>query len=291
VRALVIGANGFIGGAIVRELSAHGYTVRAADRTQFASQIANGELVVDAAGPAPLGLVADEEATYARMRELIDGVERRGATLVFVSSFTTLVQSEHFGARWRRAVYPYFRVKETMERMVLDAGRSVVLNPSACLGPDNPTSEKSFVHLVLEQRLPAVIDRTINVIDVRDVAIAARLAARRETAGRIPLAGHNVNVHELARRIARLGGVAPPAFAVNAALAQAAAFWSETAFALMGRVPPSAIRATPLVADGVPMNISDEQRALGAFPRPLDATLRDAVRSHRFARGLERGLS
>jgi hypothetical protein len=105
--------------------------------------------------------------------------------------------------------------------------------------------------------------------------------ARRMSGHPIPLAGHNLGVYDLAARVARFGNVAPPAFAVPTAFAEAAAFWSEMMFGFAGTEPPAALRAVPLIADGRPMAISAEQRTLGVEPRPLDTTVRDAVRWHR----------
>ena len=318
--ALVIGATGHLGQAVTRDLLSRGYRVTATSRRalhpalsrldvdvrcgdaddpgHLDAWIEGHEVVVDAAAPNPLSLfVGDERAgadplAYARRRTaaLLAAVNRHDAQLGFISSFTTL---PHGGdalaaleSRWRHGAYPYFRVKQLMEDMVLAAARTgtraVVVNPAACLGPWEYKPEgSSFTRLVLSQRLPAAMRHVINVIDVRDVAASlhAALVARRHGV-QIPLAGHNIAVDELARRISRLAGVPAPTFAMDSRSSAIAAFWMEAAYAMTGRTAPNVWRAVPLIADAWPMHASAEQRALGVRIRPLDETLHDAVRWH-----------
>jgi dihydroflavonol-4-reductase len=183
-------------------------------------------------------------------------------------------------------LYPYFEAKVAMERAVIGAAREglpvVVINPAACLGPwEFRAEEMSFVHLVLSRRLPMVMEQVINVIDVRDVAMAIELALAREYFGSpIPLAGHDIAMATLAIRIAALGGVAAP-MGIDSRVASAAGFWVETAFAALGSPAPDLVGSIPLIADGFPMRPSPEQLAIGLSIRPLDDTLRDAVAFHR----------
>jgi dihydroflavonol-4-reductase len=169
---------------------------------------------------------------------------------------------------------------------VLDAvGRgitAIVVNPSAFLGPWQFRAERSsFVRMVLDGQLPAAMHHVINVIDVRDVAagIHAALEARRYGV-QIPLAGHNVAVDDLARRISAIGRVPPPAVSTDTRATVVAAFWIEAAMALTGRRAPDAWRVAPLIADAWPMERSAEQRTLGVHVRELDETLRDTVAWH-----------
>ncbi len=319
--AIVLGATGHVGQAMVRELIERGYRVTAATRQhapaaldglavridrgdadtagQLDAWIAGHDLVVDAAAPSPLHLFVSERGAqrdslaHARRRTqaLLDAVTRHGTQLAFISSFTTLPRPgdalDSFESVMRRRVYPYFRVKQLMEDMVLHAARdglpAVVVNPSAFVGPWELGAERSsFVRMVMERQLPATMHHIINVVDVRDVAalIHAAVAARRYGA-RIPLAGHDIAVDELARRIASIAGVRTPLLSTGARATVIAAFWVENALALSGGHAPDAWRAAPLIADAWPMEHSAEQRALGVRIRPLDDTLRDAVEWHR----------
>src|SRR5205085_4511529 len=118
---------------------------------------------------------------------LLGCVAREGAALGHVSSCTTLPRPEGEGAlaaleaQVRRRAHPYFAVKAAMEAMVLDAARgglrAVVINPTACLGPwDRRPRAWCVVPLLVTGQVPVMFARTMNVIDVRDVALALRLA-------------------------------------------------------------------------------------------------------------------
>jgi dihydroflavonol-4-reductase len=315
---LVLGSTGHIGQAVVRRALACGHHVTAATRQtdplalrglnveavridegliRLPDIAAGHDIIVDAASPYPLGRFPalsqgwrNVVASAVRRTELVlDAARRHRLRLAFISSFTTLPRDESafqaMESAWRRSVYPYFEAKVAMERAVIAAAREglpvAVINPAACLGPwEFRDKEMSFVHLVLSRRLPMVMEQVINVIDVRDVAMAIDLALTREYFGSpIPLAGHDITMTALAGRIAALSGVAAP-MGIDSRLASAAGFWAETAFAALGRPAPELLRSIPLIADGFRMRPSPEQLAIGLSIRPLDDTLRDAVASH-----------
>ena len=268
---------------------------------QLASWVPGHELVIDAAAPYPLNLfaatAASERAPLAharrRMSALLDSVAREGAALGHVSSYTTLPRPSAEGAfaateaRARRAVHPYFAVKAAMEAMALEAARgglrAVVVNPSACLGPwDRRPRELCVVPMLVAGQVPALVARSFNVIDVRDVALALRIALEQGLFGRpIALAGHDCRTDALADRVCALAGAAAPRLRVPARLAVAGALWAEAAWAVLGRPSPLPAIGPLLVLDGYPMAHSAEQRALGIAPRPLDETLRDAIAWYR----------
>lgn len=321
MRVFVLGATGHLGQAIVRHALEQGHTVTAASRppdpialrgldvtitrvdgglNSLAEASARHDVLVDAAAPYPLELCV---AGAPAWRQAIDGAvahthcvlnaaRRNRLRLVFISSFTTLPRPDlpfsTMESAWRRSAYPYFEAKSAMERAVMAAAgeglRAVIVNPAACLGPwEFRAEESSFVRLVMARRMPLVMDHTLSVIDVRDVAQAIEIALRRKMFGRpIALAGHNVSLLEVARQIAALdgaGGLMPAA--VDARAAAVTAFWTSAACAAFNRTTPDVWRAVPLAAEGFPMIPSPEQIAMGLNLRPLAATIRDAIAFHR----------
>lgn len=268
---------------------------------RLAAWVPGHELVVDAAAPYPLTLFqsatasdrAPLDAARRRMASLLECVAREGAVLGHVSSYTTLARPEREGtwaaleARARRRAHPYFAVKAAMETMVLEAGRgglcAAVVNPTACLGPwDRRPRGLCVVPLLVTGQVPAMFARTMNVIDVRDVAIALRAALEQSCFGRpIALAGHDCRTDTLAARVCALAGASAPRLRVPARLAVAAALGAEAGWALIGRPSPLPAIGPLLVLDSYPMPPSAEQRALGALPRALDETLRDAIEWYR----------
>ena len=211
-KALVIGASGHLGNAIVRALLDRKYEVTACGRRrrpaanlsglpvrysagdtetpgQFEKWIAGHDLVVDAAAPYPLdvfspvGEAGKDPIAYAerRTRRLLDAVSRHKARLVYVGSFVTLVRPATNAQRLRhqvmRLVHPYFQVKELIESQILDASRSgvpiVIASPTYCLGPwDLRNRQLCTIPLLLSGEIPTSITQMLNVVDVRDVAAA-----------------------------------------------------------------------------------------------------------------------
>lgn len=325
MRMFVLGATGHLGQAVVRHALAQGHTVTAASRQQDSAalrglkvstvRIADGlsaltelsaghDVLVDAAAPYPLEPSMRDSALWRhvvrgaveRTDRVLDAARCNRLRIAFISSCTTLPLKEPplraTERAWRRSAYPYFEAKVAMEQAVMRGAAqglpAVIVNPGACLGPWEFRAENSsFVGLVLARRLPLVMDNTLNVIDVRDVAEAIAGALTRELFGRpIALAGHNINMVELARQIMQLDGAggAVPA-ALDSRLASLAAFWTSVSLAAINRTPPDPWRATPLVADGFPMEPSPEQVAMGLALHSLSDTLRDAIAFRRALRG------
>jgi dihydroflavonol-4-reductase len=223
IRALVIGASGHIGNAIVRALLDRNYQVIAFGRRsvppanlsdlpvryvsgdietpgQFGKWIAGQNLVVDAAAPYPLNVFSPvSEAgkdpisnAERRTRLLLDAVCRHKTRLVYVGSFVTLVRprtsAQRFQHQMMRLAHPYFEVKELIEAQILAASRRgvpvVIANPTYCLGPwDLHDRRLCTIPLLLCREILSSISQLLNVIDVRDVAAAIVAAIDTERYG------------------------------------------------------------------------------------------------------------
>jgi dihydroflavonol-4-reductase len=311
MRALVLGATGHVGNAVVRELLARGWEVTAvtrragtpanlaglaaglvrgdADRPgQVREWLRGHDLLVDAAAPYPLHLFCGEDVlprAAARTEELLATVAERGAKLAYVSSFVTLRSGRSDAGLSRR--HPYFAVKERIESQVLAAARgglpAVVVNPTTCFGPwDLKPRSLCFVPQLLGGEVAALVRHPVNAVDVRDVAIGLVSAVEQERFGEpIPLCGHDVPLDELAARLCAAGGVRPPLWRLPLASSLAASWWTEALFALTGRPSPWPALGLMLVSESQPMKPGLVQRALGAAPRPLDETLRGAIAWYR----------
>jgi dihydroflavonol-4-reductase len=314
--ALVLGGTGHLGHAILRELMGRGYRVDALTRKArppilegldvrviqgdadlpetLEAHIEEGGVVVDAAAPYPLHLQVSwrggpdpVHAAVARTERLVEATERRGASLLFISSFTTLPRPAgvvgDLEARVRRAAHPYFVTKEAMEATVLAACgrglRGVVVNPTACLGPwDNKPRSLCYLPLLLSGEMPATAVRAVNVVDVRDVARGAVAALEAELYGQpILLAGHDIRADHLSARACQLAGRRPPILRASTRAAATAFYWTEWFFEAMGRRAPFPSLPALLLCEARATGIGDAQRALGVMPRPLDETLRDAI--------------
>ncbi|HLT35716.1 MAG TPA: NAD-dependent epimerase/dehydratase family protein [Enhygromyxa sp.] len=307
MRTLVLGGTGHLGAALVHEALARGFRVSVASRRQALPRSLAGleleplrvdiddraalrraveghELVVDAAAPYPLHARPQvHERAVARMRSVIRAVADAGAKLAYVSSFVTLPGSRKLGSQWIRAAHPYFAVKQAMEDEVLRASaaglRAVVVNPTACLGPwDDKPIEQAIIPLLLEQRLVATVDATVNVIDVRDVASGLLAAVERECFGEpIALSGHNLGADQLAARVCALAGVPAPVARVPLGPTVIGAIGVDAAYAMVGRESRYPGLSVLLIAVSEALEVGEVQRELGVLPRGLDETLRDAI--------------
>lgn len=319
-RVLVLGGTGHLGSAITRELDAAGYIVSAAghrpgpranlegcsatlihgddrDPQTLQSWIHGFDSVIDAATPYPLsafgGAGGGNPVSVAidRTQALVAAVRRENARLIHISSFTTLASAGSSTSRLKQTVvqglHPYFEVKDRVEKQIAEALRQgvegCIVNPTACFGPwDMKSPEMCFIPLLLTGKVPALVRRTINVIDVRDVARAVLAEIQSDCShDQITLSGHNIAVDALAARICELGDARPPALRGSSLLGAAGLFWAESLFAIAGRESPWPSLPMLLTAVSRQMDVSPEQRALGIQPRDLEDTLRDAVSWYR----------
>lgn len=315
MRALVLGATGHIGQAVLRELLSQGCLVTAATRQhdppslrglgvtiqpgdsaqsgQIAAWVQGHDLVVDCAAPYPLTMFPMEQPVAAacrRTRAILQAVHRHDARLAYVSSFTTLPRRERglpaLEAQWRRSIHPYFEVKRRIEDMLLGAANGLditVINPTVCMGPwDGKPRQYCFLPQLVEGKVWATTNHTINVIDVRDVATLLWQALVGQLRGvPIPVSGHNVTVRELARRACGLARVRTPPLVAPARVGAWTMVWAETVAAMAGQPPLLPSLSALLVCDSLPRAPSAHQRRLGVPIRPLEATLKDAMAWYR----------
>lgn len=321
-RAVVLGATGLLGNATVRELLARGYKVSAASRRsqppanlldvdarflsgegetagQLEQWIEGHDIVVDAAAPYPLhpfrigNQAGPEPAQHAehRTRALLDLVRRHDAQLVYISSFTTLPRSRtswgHLQGRLARRLHPYFKTKDLIERLVLEAAAeglpAVVVNPTSCLGPwDIKRRELCFIPQLLAGEVQVSLRHVLNVIDARDVATGIASALEAERYGEpILLSGHNVNLDSLTTWICEIGGVKRPKWRASAELSVLPVYAAEAVLPFVDRPVPAPLLATMLLLEQEWINPSRTQRDLGVTLHPLSATLRDSVEWYR----------
>jgi dihydroflavonol-4-reductase len=316
MRALVLGGSGHVGNAVVRELLARGASVTVARRGRTAARnlaglpvtdalgdadcaatldgwVAGHDLVVDAAAPYPLTLAerGAVEVAARRAAVLADAIARHRARLVHIGSFVTRLGADVAGRprdpgqRLEGELHPYFASKRAGEAVLAEAARGgapiTIVHPTTCLGPwDSRPSAMCLVPSVLAGRVPAVPSHIINIVDVRDVArgvVAAAANGPRDEPLR--LAGHNIGIPELCALIGELAGVPVTTRVIPAAAAYAAAWTVE--LATLGTAMPPLLLPTLLALRQTSLPVGPAQRALGAAPRPLSTTLRDAIAWHR----------
>jgi dihydroflavonol-4-reductase len=311
VRVLVLGGSGLIGNAIVRrfvadecrvtavgrrpdrppnlqDIGADYVTADVGDGARLDRLVGSHDVVVDAAAPYPLNLFhaatpADRnpvEHSKARMEALLSSAQRHGTALAYIGT-PQLRQGSELRAAQSRFVHrlqPYFEVKRVLEEQVRDAVthglRTVIVRPSACLGPwDTRPRLQCWLPALVRGEIPVVLQHRLNVVDSRDVADALVGALRSASYGAdISVVGHNTSTDELFSLACDLAGVSRPRWSMPAELAVFPAVFAELAWAFVG--------SSSLVPSLVLMLLCEQEWADSGpalTRRPLTETLRDAL--------------
>ena len=266
-RAIVTGANGFVGCHVARALLARGDRVRAlvrpnADLAALAGldvEFARGDLRDRAAiekAVADCGevyhvaadyrlWVPDPAAMYASnvegTRIVIEAAKAAGAKrIVYTSTVGTLgiprdgAGTEVTPVSLADMTGPYKRSKFMAEQVALEAAHRgapvVIVNPSTPIGALDlkPTPTGRIVRDFLARRMPAYMDTGLNLVDVEDCARGHLLAAERGRIGeKYILGGENLTLKEMFDRLARLSGLPAPRVRIPYAVAFGFALGAE----------------------------------------------------------------
>jgi dihydroflavonol-4-reductase len=187
------------------------------------------------------------------------------------------------------AVGPYCLSKLRAEQAAMRRAREgrpvVIANPTMPVGPGD-RGQSPPTRLMLDfcnRRLPAVMDCTLNLIDVRDVAEGLVRTMGRGTPGRRYLLGaENLTLLGLLGILGDLTGVRPPRLRVPYPVALASAYVSEFwADHVSGQAPQATVTGVRLTRRTMHFDPTRTLRAIGLTPRPIREALADAVHWHR----------
>ncbi len=285
----VTGADGFIGGHVVRVLRERGAGVR----TDFVD-------LLDSAGLERMLAGCDALVHVAALYSYDDADERELERVNVEGTRSVLAAAARVGVRrivhtstcgtcgpvagrpateadgppdWELAV-PYKRTKLEAEQIVLAAARegldAVVVNPTTPVGDGDrrPTPTGAMVAGVARGRFRAYVGSTgLNLVDVRDVALGHALALERGRAGeRYLLGGVDLSLRDAFAAIAAAAGRPRPRLRVPYAAARAGA--------ALGLANRNEVRLAR-----IPMYFSSAkaERELGYRPGPIEPALARAV--------------
>lgn len=223
MRALVLGATGFIGGQIVRACLARGIAVRAmrrvssstrgiddldvemvigdlTDPTSLVAAMKGCDVVFHAAGYYPRNSRDRQGAlrqAVVQMRNVLEAASQVRVTKVLLTSSMSTIGSPRETGRLAnerdfylpdRGDHPYFEIKWALEqeafRYIARGLPVVILNPAACFGPgDVKPTIGSALLAVARGWIRFYVEAQTNLVDVRDVAVAHVAAIERGRVG------------------------------------------------------------------------------------------------------------
>ena len=279
MKSLVIGGTGQLGANLVRALLEHGHQVRVLHRSssdtftidgldieRVVGDLNDGEslrracdgrqVVYQAASYYPSATIPVDVAKGQALKEtifLLEAVRAAGVErLVFTSTLTTVGFPKTVGHpanetcqfSTRYTDNPYLMAKTAMEEKILQSAQlgipAVVVIPTEFFGPyDQRPTSGTHILMIAKGQMPVYISGRVNVIDVRDVAVAMIRAAERGRVGERYLVGNwNTTQKDLNALIAQVVGVAPPLFPVPFGLARWGSKAGEWFFRSCLRRPP-----------------------------------------------------
>lgn len=315
---VVTGGAGFIGSHLVERLAGSGQAVRVIERPAApAGHLPAGVEVVradirdrEALDPAMRGArwvyhLAANPNLWARDPAEFDRVNHEGTRNVLSAALAAGVErvlhtstesiltragasdliDENVAIAPEDTVGPYCLSKLMAERYAFELaaeGRPVVVaNPTMPVGPgDRGLSPPS--RLILDfcrGKLPAAMECTLNLIDVRDAALGLmRVMERGQTGRRYLLGAENLTLLSLLERLSRLTGVPMPRwtvpYPVGLATAWVSEFWANR---VSGRMPKATVTGLRLTRRLMHFDSRRSLVELGLTPRPIDESLADAV--------------
>jgi dihydroflavonol-4-reductase len=315
---IVTGGAGFIGSHLVERLVAVGQRVRVVERPGadtshlpasvevVRADIRDREAVREALrGGRFVYHLAANPNLWARDRGEFDAVNHRGTVhvldaaigagaerIVHTSTESILTRrratgpiDENVKIELTDAVGPYCRSKLLAENEAFARAAAghpvVVVNPTMPVGPgDRGLSPPTrLIRDACLGRLPARMDCTLNLIDVRDVAEGIHLALGRGRPGRrYLLAGANLTLLELLRMLSELTGAPVPRWRVPYAVGLVVAHVSEfVADHVTCRPPKATVAGVRLARRLMHFDPTRSRSELGLAPRPVGESLADAV--------------
>jgi dihydroflavonol-4-reductase len=317
---LVIGGSGFIGAHLVKEALLMGETVRVFDCSPFPEdepwqphELILGDL-------SDLGLLKkcmlDCHTVYhlagiAHLWRLnvrdFDRINRQGtetvleaakqvgiSRLIYTGTESILVPrkpgqvvTEDVQPVLKDMIGPYCRSKFLAEQAVFQAAKdglpATVVSPTMPVGPGdrNLTPPGQMISSFMQGKIPAFIACTLNLVDVRDVALGHLQAARYGLRGqRMLLAGHNMTLKEFFQSLSQASGHPVPKIRIPYHLALMWSVLEQYLAALTGTPPTSSVTGVRLCRRSLAFDGSKTWHQLNHSPREFQETIAEAVAWH-----------
>ncbi len=315
---VITGGAGFIGSHLVENLHARGERLRVVERLGadvahlppdvevVRADIRDRQAVAFALHGARLVYhLAANPNLWVRDRREFDAVNHQGTVNVLDAAFeagaervlhtsteSILTCAFHNGpiaedveVTLADAVGPYCRSKLHAEKAAMARAREgkhvVIVNPTMPVGPgDRGLSPPTrLIRDFCLGRLPALMNCTLNIADVRDTAEGLVRAMERGAPGRrYLLGGENLTLVSLLGILSELTGVPVPRWSVpyplGLAVAHLSEFWADH---VSGMTPKATVTGVKLTRRTMHFDASRSLAALGLSIRPARQSLADSV--------------
>lgn len=159
--------------------------------------------------------------------------------------------------------------------------RATVVYPTGIMGPnDHSLSETtSTIIKIIKGQMPAGIDGSFNMVDVRDLAAGCIAAADKGRIGEGYILGNEViRFREMSRIISQEAGCKPVKFFLPIPIAEMIARSMERRAAKTGKMPLMTTFSVYNLKRNNEFDYSKAVRELGYTTRALDVTLRDQIK-------------
>ncbi|GIW86088.1 MAG: dihydroflavonol-4-reductase [Isosphaeraceae bacterium] len=315
---VVTGGAGFIGSHLVALLVGQGERLRVVERPEAPTDhLPPGVEIVRADIRDPIAVrhalqgarrvyhLAANPNLWTRDRRDFDAVNHRGTVHVLDAALAagaerivhcstesiltcarpTTTIAEDVQIREADAVGPYCLSKLRAEQAAFERARAghpvLVANPTMPVGPgDRGLSPPTrLIRDFARGQLPAIMDCTLNLIDVRDVAAGlVRVMERGQPGIRHLLGGENLTLTALLGLLSEQTGVPLPRwripYPVGLAVAYLSEFWADH---VTGRPPRATVTGVRLTRRTLHFDATRTWRLLGMEPQPVRPALRDAL--------------
>ena len=316
MKALVTGASGFVGYAVMQRLMAAGVEVKVMLRGAVPTQlerlpieICQGDLN-DAASlkqclqgcdhlfhvAAHYKLWEKDPTIFYRInvdgtRRLITLAAEQSCKIVYTSSVATIKPTgtdqpadETTPTRLDELVGHYKRSKYLAEQAVMELAANgaqvVIVNPSAPIGPFDvkPTPTGKIVLDFLKGKMFGYVHTGLNVVAVEDVAHGHLLALQKGQIGRRYILGNeNLYLHDIFRILEKISGIKAPRLKVPHWVAYTAGMVSELGAKLSGKPPEIPLDGVRMARKCMFFDSSRAMNELGYQPTPVTDAFQRAV--------------
>lgn len=317
MKAIVLGATGFIGSHIVRALNGEEIDVRVLrrstsptlaleglryestrgdlnDRHSLVEAFRGCHVLFHAAGYYPIYSFAKKKQQTIALQQmknvLAAAKEAKIGKIIYTSSMSTIGSHPRKPANEETPYDPkkfkglYYEIKYLLEQEALAAAQRgfplVVVNPTGVFGDyDVKPTSGTLVVKIARQEVPFLIDAKMNVVDVHTVARAQVMAMKLGKVGRrYIIGGHNTTVWKLSQLIAQLAKVPPPKIKLPLLLGRMAAYGAEVVGQLLHQDRPMLPRiGVDFLKQGTHYDTTRAETELGVQKVPMEETLARAL--------------